>query len=460
MRALLLAAVVACGSSHGVPGGDAPGDSQGGSDAPQMDAPPVRGNVTVHLVDKTGAPVAGDTVAFVDTDTTATVMTTDASGAAAASVYPGASVTAEHVLVFMPPPNIILLATVDDVVPGDTVTLNVDAFLDGEAPLDTTSAGTFTVSFPSYTGANHYVIYTPCGATNTTKTSNNAIAFAAGCVAATMDVAVLAESNTNAVLASIDQSGVAFTSGGSVTIAGTWAAPATISATYTNAGSTVQNVQLARMTPDLRGSIAPPPPTILAADVTGASTMLQLTAPTSASAVMQTLARPCKSGDTTCTQMTSAWQTITQVVDGTQTAYSLDVGAQLLPWLGYPTWSKVTPTMMTIAVTGSGAIDLFEADLQFVRNNSNGNVYIWRVFAPAAGNVSFPVLPSSVPYDPTPQSTDTMSVTHSFACESDAIAGYRAAVANMFTALDTCLAPTATNKQRTAGTLNRLSQSN
>ncbi len=455
MRLLALVLVAACGSSHGA-SIDAPGsggDGSGGGDA-GIDAPPVRGDVTVHVVDKTGAAQAGAHVVFVDIDASVDDTPTDAAGDSTASVFSGASVTALHTT----PGGVNCITTVTQVAPGDVITLDVDAFEKRTVPLDTTSAGTFTVGFPSYAGANHYMIYTPCGGTSTTKTSNNSVTLEAGCVATTMDVLVVAVNSSNAALAFVDQSGVAFTAGGSVTLAGTWATLPTITATYTNASPSVQNVQLARVTPDTRGAIAPPPPTVLDADVTGASTMLQVAAPAPAAAMMQTLAWPCANADVACKQTNSAWQTITQAVDGTQTAYALDVGAQLLPWLGYPVWMKASPTLVHVPVTGSGAIDLFETDMQYVRNNTT--IYIWRVFAPTAGDVHFPQLPASVPGDPTPKTADTMSVTHAYACESDAITGYRAAVANVYDALGTCESVTDPTTKRFAGTLNRFSQSN
>ncbi len=466
MRTLaLVAALAACGSSHGTGGGDANGgggDGKGSGFDGDIDLP-TRGNVTAHLVDKTGAAQAGVHVVFIDTDSTVTEMLTDGSGDAVASVFAGASVTALHVTAA----SVNCLTTVTEVAPGDLITLDVDAFEKLVVPLDTTSAGTFTVAFPAYSGANHYVIYSPCGSTSTTKTSGNALAFEAGCVAATMDLVVVAENSSNAALAWVDQSGVAFTSGGSTTITNSWATLPTITATYSNATTAVQNVQLARLAPDTRGAIFPQPPAILDADVTGASTMLAVAAPASAAATMQTLTWPCPNSDATCGSAgcaalckgaNSASQTITQVVDGTQTTYALDVGSQLLPWLGYPFWMKTNPTVLPVTVTGSGAIDLFEADMQYVRNNTS--VYIWRVFAPVAGDVHFPQLPADVPGSPTPTSSDTMSVTHAYACESDAIAGYRGAVANVYDALGTCQALTDPTTKRFGGTLDRFSQSN
>jgi hypothetical protein len=117
VRALVIALCAACGSSPQIADGGAGGDG-GGIDTPADADPNVRGTVTVRVVDKSSRPIAGMYVAFVDTDATITEATTDASGAASASVYPGASVTAVRSR-----GTSYSLATVQALVPGDTVTL-------------------------------------------------------------------------------------------------------------------------------------------------------------------------------------------------------------------------------------------------------------------------------------------------------------------------------------------------
>jgi hypothetical protein len=120
--ALLAALLVACGSEH--PGshdagrGDAGGDDSDANDAPIDADPNVRGTVTVHLVDKNGAALAGMYVVFIDRDATVTERMTDAAGMAQADVYPNASVTAIRVRGMS-----YSLATVQALVPGDAITL-------------------------------------------------------------------------------------------------------------------------------------------------------------------------------------------------------------------------------------------------------------------------------------------------------------------------------------------------
>jgi hypothetical protein len=113
---LLLAGCGGCGDDSALIDGG--GDDGGDAD---IDADPnVRGMVTVHLVDKSGMPVPGIDVVFIDTDATLTQAVTDATGAVQASVYPNASVTAVHEHTGA---NSISLTTVLALNPGDDIQL-------------------------------------------------------------------------------------------------------------------------------------------------------------------------------------------------------------------------------------------------------------------------------------------------------------------------------------------------
>ncbi len=449
MRRLAFLALAACGSSHAVADAPGSGDGSSGGDC-ACDAPNVRGNVTAKLVDKTGAPQAGAHVVFIDTDTTVSDLTTDAAGIATASVFPGASVTAVWVYVFNPPPNVTCTTTVLDAAPGDVITLDVDSCLTLHDTLPTTPQTTMSVAHSSYAGASQYDAYYTCGMTPATKTTYQ-LAFDPWCNPATWDLTVVALNNSGTPLAYTSQSAIAFANGGSVTITDTWHALPTVTATY-QPTTAVQNLELTRYAPYLIGAPVP----MATADTNGMQTMLSVTAAAPARAVMVTYANPCATADATCKQMNSGSQLFAQVVDGTQTAYSLDLSTVLLPWLGYSVWNKATPTMLAMHPSGTAPVDIFEADMQYVRNNSE--IYIWRTFGANAADVTFPALPADVPNAPTPLSSDTSSVTHSFLCESDAIAGYRAAVANPYAALGSCLGDPAFAVS--GATLTRLSRSN
>jgi hypothetical protein len=113
----LVALLAACGGSSA--GGS---DGGAGDDGPRDPdtGPATRGTVTVHLVDRNDAPLAGLHVVFDDTDATVTDVTTDSAGVAAADVFAGASLTA---LRARDTGDAYSLTTVLAVQPGDDITL-------------------------------------------------------------------------------------------------------------------------------------------------------------------------------------------------------------------------------------------------------------------------------------------------------------------------------------------------
>jgi hypothetical protein len=108
---------------------------------------------------------------------------------------------------------------------------------------------------------------------------------------------------------------------------------------------------------------------------------------------------------------------------------------------------------LTIPVNGTGAYDLFEADVTFARGQQ---IFVWRIFGPTAGNVTFPQLPASVSVV-SPVSNDHQSATHARICESDALAGWSVSRQAPFESLATCLQSTDPTARRYPGTHNRLS---
>jgi hypothetical protein len=274
-----------------------------------------------------------------------------------------------------------------------------------------------------------------------------------------MNVVVIAATSTGAPLAYLEQPGVTYTPGGSTTIAGPWQALASIAATYSNPTGRVTRADLYRFTPHLRGR-----------NVTGTnngSGTIQLSSPATATAAMQTIFTCDSATSSECVSnaLGTAYQTHTELVDGTQTTYAHDIGAHLLPWLS-TTYTPSTTTL-NVTVTGTGAIDIFQADLRYFRAVSvpacsNQYIYTWRVFGPQPASITFPALPSALPGDPTVRSTDVQSAYHAFVGESDAIAGYRDAIANPYEALARCeaLGPSLPPTKPLWGTRSRLSRSN
>lgn len=543
MRALaLLALVAACGDSPRAPdagpGGDGDGGTSDASDA-AVDAPMIRGMVTVQVLDTNGNGVAGLHVVFVDTDATVTHVMTDSSGGAAASVFPGAYVTA------ISPRNTndaFALTTVQALVPGDIVTLvsvpgyaapGDDPFTQRVVPLPAqhlagaTASGTtatfttqaphgfatgnsvvvagvgvlgyngtrtvastpsnttftamvgsglanatggtaakadrFMVSYPSYQGASSYEIHSPCGNTTSTGTSAT-ILLRPGCSSATMDLVVLAKNSGGSVLAYTQKTAVAFAADGSTTVTTAWQAPSLLTATFSNLTNRVSQIEIERYAPFVRG-LAEATASECVNEVAGTNASCVDSAPVS---LMMTVGKPaqavmksrflCPAGTASgciSSGIGVAQQDHTHVVDGTASTYSLDVGASLLPWVS-AVYDPATTTL-DVTVTGSGEYDLFEANLRYVRGQT---IYTWRVFGPIAGDITFPTLPSTVPGDPTVRPTDVQSSYQVWLGDSDAVAGYRDAIKNVYEALGTCEAAATPSVKRYGGTVNRISRWN
>ena len=482
--------------------------------------PNVRGPVSVRIVDRTGDPLPGMRVVFIDTDNTLTDLVSDATGTASADVYPNASVTAIReraggiayqlttLLALNPGDNITLIAapgvvtSADDtftqgVVPlpaeyvslaskqgstgtfttrsphglvtGDTVVVS-DSLPEvayngtwivtgtpsttmftaniGSGGAANATAGTaakaelFTVSYPAYAGAQSYAIYSPCGPTDAGTATSATIRLRAGCSTTTMDLVVVARAAGGAVIAWTQATGVAFAANGSTTLSGAWQAPSAITATYTNPTG-VTGIELRRFAPYIR-----PPATSGIGTGIGP---LTVTAPTPARAAMQSTVS-CTGG--TCVSDT-AQQVITQLVDGTATAYTLDVAANLLPWLT-ATWMPTTTTM-EMTVTGTSSYDLFHAYMVYTPDSINQTIYTWRVFGPTAGTFKFPTLPSTVPGNPTLTASSKQATYSVDVCESDAVGGYRVAIKNPYGALGTYQSTPSPNIIQFNSTMNRIS---
>lgn len=455
MRYALLLALVGCGSK---PADDA--DADGGPDS--------RGTVTVHLVDKLGAPIPDMRVLFVDTDATLTDVMTDASGTAQATVNENATVTAMRV---SDSGCAYSLTTLTALVPGDDMTLisapstssNADdAFTQRVIPIDATAAGDFTVSYPSLGGAGNYRVYTPCGPTDVGTLTSPTLPFSQGCVASPMQIVVLATTNTGTPLKYIEATNVAFTAGGNVTINDTWHDLVPVTATYSNTTSLVTRVEVERFGAYVRGL----PMTAGTGTAAGNTAMVAMTTATPSEATFKTrlLCPAGSSADCTSSMTGVGQQTCTHTVNGTQTAYAFDVQSNALPWV----FGDYNPTTRTLEVstTSTAVVDIYEANLRYYRKGAPQEcnlqwIYTWRVFGPIPEAITFPTLPGTLPGDPNVRPTDTQSAYQLYIGESDAIDGYRDAIKNVYEALAVCeSSPTLLSKLFKRGTLNRISQWN
>jgi hypothetical protein len=534
---LVCGACSACGGSHGtVDGGDGGGGGDDGGDA-MIDADPnVRGTVTLHVIDKNGAPLGGFYVVWLDTDSTVTEGMTDASGMAQASVYPNASVTVIRARGMS-----YALVTLRALNPGDVITLysasptvssSEDAFSNRVVPMPSadiaadpngasksgstatfttlgphglvagdrvlvanvgivgyngawtvastpsatqftanlgsgglmnsgslganqataTKALRFTVTYATYTGADHYEVHTRCATTNVGTATSAALDLPVGCAASPLDIEVHAKSSAGVTLAATQQANVTVTAGGSTTITDTWHAPAQLTATYTNPTTMVTGIGLERYSPYKRGT----PVAQASGPVTATTTLMANVSQPARAVISSQFTCPMgTSPDCLATVSGSAAQTISQVVDGTQSAYALDVGANLLPWIKALYVPQTTTLQITTA--GSGAFDVVETNLRFTRGQ---NIYTWRVFGPAAETVAYPALPATAPGDPTIRPTDVESGYQAFIGDSDVVNGYRDAIKSPFEALGTCESSASLMVKPYPGTMNRISQWN
>ena len=118
-----------------------------------------------------------------------------------------------------------------------------------------TSAGSFTASFATYSGATNYTVYGPCGATNST-TSPVGLRMQSDCKQDTMDLLVVANDANGNPLASLTKTGVTFAAGGSTAcVTGTYQVVSNFTASYTNVSATVTSIDFARELPDNDGFI-------------------------------------------------------------------------------------------------------------------------------------------------------------------------------------------------------------
>jgi hypothetical protein len=302
----------------------------------------------------------------------------------------------------------------------------------------------FSLSYPTASGATGYVVYTSCGATDVGNTTTPQLTLRTACAGATTDIAVVAKGATMY----LQQAAVPTT--GTTNITDTWHALATVNATLTNPTPLVSEVEIDRFVPYARGAAV-----ATASGIAGASTMLSLSTPLAPRAVMQTHLRCPEGGSCLSTATGTAQQTNTQIVDGTQTSFALDIGANLLPWVKAS--YDPTTTTLNMTVDGTTPIDLYEAHLRYSRGQV---IYTWRVFGAVPQAFKFPTLPSDYPGDPTVRPTDAQGIYGVILCETDALDGYRAAIKNPYVSLGTCEASASVTSRPLATANSRTSQWN
>jgi hypothetical protein len=140
------------------------------------------------------------------------------------------------------------------------------------------------------------------------------------------------------------------------------------------------------------------------------------------------------SGPNSATAMTNtrvfdtsgSWQSIRQSGAGNATAYNLDVGNNLLAWVGRPTLD-VTTAKITDPSSGTshGTPDLFATRVSYSRTGDAGTTqFTWNVYGPDVADVQLPMLPVDVG-DVMPRAGDIVSFNASASLfEYDDVSGY------------------------------------
>ncbi|HEY5927989.1 MAG TPA: hypothetical protein VIV11_40160 [Kofleriaceae bacterium] len=313
-----------------------------------------------------------------------------------------------------------------------------------------TKAVQFTINYPAF-AADTYQVHTRCGSVDVGSVTSAVLDLPITCTGPMQEVEVRAQTSAGITFATKAQSNINVTHGGSVTLTGSWSGVATLAATFTNPTQQVSQITFARFSPHVRG--LPFAETTQAAMATTLAS-LNVSLPSSAGNVTTLTCFNGSAPGCLSTASGATSQRITHHVGGSS-SYSLDIGANLLPWV--VAVYNAAATTLDITVMGSAPYDIFEANLRYVRGQS---IYTWRVFGPIAGSVKFPTLPTTAPGDPTLLTSDIPSSFQAFVGESDAINGYRDAIKNPFESLGHCEASANPMLKSYVGTQNRISQWN
>jgi len=373
-------------------------------DATTIDASPdapTHGTVTVKVFDpsSSGAVVVGIPVVFIEADGSLVGHpVTAADGTASADVHTGASATA-----VIAQANSTQIETVVGLVPGDHVNI-------GPSGAPATAVGSFSVSFPAYSGATSYNVYGPCGSTSGTA-SPVVLQMQSDCKLDTMDLTVVPMDSGGNGLAYLTKTGVAFVANGTTTMTGAYTGMSAFTATVTNIGSTVTQVGVGRFVPDTNG---------FSNQTSGAPTngMITLMAP-----------GPSGTKALVSSQFSTAnsQQAVLQSIAGNVQTYGLDAGMTLLPWVGPMVFDLANHKIMvptSTAGTTSDAPDVFFVQAGYSRTvGMTTSNFMWVVIGPTATDVTLPVLPVDVG-DVMPKATDTSQGLFGVMLEADTYNGY------------------------------------
>ena len=378
---MLVAAVGACDPATLKHTPDATKQIDGAPDAPNHG--PV--TVTVYDLNNGGGVLTGVPVVFIEADGTVVGKpVTDTLGIVTADVHPGASATA-----VITAQGGSTMMTVVGIQPGDHINLGP------AAPTTSTTDGTFTVNYPSYSGATYYDVVGPCGYFSNGTSLTYAMTITSDCKQSAMDILVVAN-NASGPIAYLEKPNVAYTAGGSVFVGGTYLLPATFSANYTNVDASVTGISFTRYVPAQRGFTTVNSGT----PANGTLSLNSLALNAQSSRVVTRATRPNENNY------------VYQNMTGNGTSYSMDMSATLLPWLNMPTVDLANHKVMIpveTAGTTSDKPDVFVTSFGYSRTNGSAGTtqYRWFVIAPEPADITLPELPADVG-DVMPQATDTL----------------------------------------------------
>ena len=315
-------ALAACGevTNHLPDGPPAGGDGGPGADV----APPQPVTATVFSPNGERIAIPGVQVVFVEPNGMRHRVVTDNEGIASAVVPAGSSVSA----VWLQNSNYYQIETVQNVSPGDHINLV-------GTNSDYTLVGQVNISYPAQAGVSYYYVYGPCGswyAGNTTSIKYDIRGYCAP-KDGKMTISVTPRDPNGQVMGYIDMVDVAYTDGMTVNLSGTYRTLNSFTATYTNLDAQVAGyISMSRYVAPRGYSTGD------GQQITTTMTTLTGTTPTStAPAFVQTTLYDNMSGQ----------QRIYQKLAGNSLAYNLDVRANLLAFLGYPTLDPMTRKITT-----------------------------------------------------------------------------------------------------------------
>jgi hypothetical protein len=363
---------------------------------------PTHGMVTVKVFDinNEGAVVVGAPVVFIEADgTLAGHPLTGTDGTASADVHTGASATA---VVAGTSSTFIMTAT--GLQPNDNIIL-------GPSAPPSMDLGTFSVSFPTYTGAASYYVYGPCGSSSS-STPPVTLSMRSDCKLDSMDLIVIPRDSANTNLAYLTKTGVPFMTNGTTTITGAYSNLAAFTANLSNLDAMITNAEVTRYVPDQFGFSSFSSGTPVNSAVT-----LMAPGPTGAQALVQT----------TLSRSTNVQQVVRQGIAGNVQSYGLDASTTLLPWISSPTFDlanhKVTISTDTTGTTND-APDVAFAELGYQRTvNGTSTTFTWIIFGATATDMTLPLLPVEVG-DVMPKMTDTTPLIEAAMLEADTLNGY------------------------------------